>query len=391
VHIAVFRGVEARDQHRIGLKNFFEIASNDGYIKEHMQVDTNRSKKIGMSPGSIVYIGERKDVNVKIQIIDYTKHDVMESEVSDIKTCLPFIKKKDSVTWFNITGIHDTQLIASIGSQFGLHSLVLEDIANSEQRPKIDDYDDYLFTVLKMLYSEKSTHTIVHEQVSMVVAPSYVISFQTFADDVFDPVRNRIKQGRGHIRTKGSDYLAYALIDTIVDNYFKVLEELGDKIEALDNYVISDPQTEVLHEIQQLKREVLYLRKSTWPLREITGTLLKGESPVIQDATHIYLKDVHDHTVQVLETVEIYRDMLSTILDIYLSSLSHRMNEVMKVLTIMATIFIPLTFIAGIYGMNFKRMPELEWNWAYPLLLVIMVVIFIGMLIWFKRKKWIGK
>lgn len=353
-------------------------------------MNKSSSIKAGMSPGTLVYIGENKDDDVRLQIIDYNKHDLVESEESDIRACLPIIQK-DSITWINITGIHDTKMIADLGSQFGLHSLVLEDVVNSEQRPKIDDYGEYLFTVLKMLYAEKTTHTIVHEQVSLVVAPSYVISFQTLADDVFDPVRNRIRQGRGRIRNRGSDYLAYALIDTIVDNYFKVLESLGDKIEALDDHVISNPQTEMLHEIQQLKREVLYIRKSTWPLREITSTLLKGESSIVQDDTHIYLKDVHDHTVQVLETVEIYRDMLSTILDIYLSSLSNRMNEVMKVLTIMATIFIPLTFIAGIYGMNFKRMPELEWSWSYPALLVIMVAIFIGMLLWFKRKKWIGK
>jgi len=242
-----------------------------------------------------------------------------------------------------------------------------------------------------MVYTEKSTDAIVHEHISMVVAPSYVISFQSFAGDVFNPVRKRIHQGRGRIRNKGSDYLAYVLIDTIVDNYFKVLEDLGDKVEDLDDRVISDPQTDILHEIQQLKREVLYIRKSTWPLREITSILLKGESPVIQDDIHIYLKDVHDHTVQALETIEIYRDMLSTILDIYLSSLSNSMNEVMKVLTIMATIFIPLTFLAGIYGMNFKQMPELEWSWSYPVLLAIMVIIFIAMLVWFKKKKWIGK
>ena len=348
------------------------------------------SAKAGMSPGTLVYIGETKDVDVKIQIIDYTKQDVIESEISDINACLPFIQK-ESVTWFNITGIHDTQLIADIGSQFGLHALVLEDIVNSEQRSKMDDYGDYLFVVLKMVYSEKPADAIVHEHISMVVAPSYVISFQSFTDDVFDPVRKRIHQGRGRIRNKGSDYLAYALIDTIVDNYFNVLGEIGDKVEDLDERVISDPQTDTLHEIQQLKREVLYIRKSTWPLREITSMLLKGESPVIQDDIHIYLKDVHDHTVQALETIEIYRDMLSTVLDIYLSSVSNRMNEVMKVLTIMATIFIPLTFLAGIYGMNFKQMPELEWRWSYPLLLAIMVIILIAMLVWFKKKKWIGK
>jgi magnesium transporter len=353
-------------------------------------MNRNASIKAGMSPGTLVYIGEKKDVDVKIQIIDYTKHDVIESEISDTEACLPFIEK-ESVTWFNITGIHDTRLIADIGSRFGLHALVLEDIVNSEQRSKMDDYGDYLFVVLKMVYTDKPTDAIVHEHLSIVVAPSYVISFQSFAGDVFDPVRKRIHQGRGRIRNKGSDYLAYALIDTIVDSYFNVLGKIGDKVEDLDDRVISDPQTDTLHEIQQLKREVLYIRKSTWPLREITSMLLKGESPVIQDDIHIYLKDVHDHTVQALETIEIYRDMLSTVLDIYLSSLSNRMNEAMKMLTIMATIFIPLTFLAGIYGMNFKHMPELEWGWSYPLLLAIMVIIFLAMLVWFKRKRWIGK
>jgi magnesium transporter len=351
-------------------------------------LNANASSKIGMSPGSLVYIGDRKIDEIKIKIVDFDEHQFVESEVSEIDACLPYLQK-DSVTWFNITGIHDTEFISRIGSQFNLHSLVLEDVVDSEQRPKIDDYGEYLFIVLKMLYAEKSAKTIVHDQVSIVITPTYVISFQTVDGDTFDPVRNRIRQGRGRIREKGSDYLAYALIDTIVDNYFKVLEDLDDKIEELEDRVISEPRAEILQEIQHLKKEMLYIRKSTWPLRDIINTLLRGESSVIKDDVSVYLHDLYDHTIKVLDTVETYRDMLSTILDIYLSSLSNRMNEVMKVLTIMASIFIPLTFITGIYGMNFKRMPELEWNWAYPVLLGIMTIIIIGMLLWFKKRKWI--
>ena len=348
------------------------------------------SIKAGMPPGALVYVGDKKEDRVKIQVIDYTKQEVVESEVHDIRDCSAFIEK-NSVTWFNITGIHDTELVAEIGSQFGLHALTLEDIVNSHQRPKIEEFGNYLFIVLKMLYTRESDQAIVHEPVSLIVAPSYVISFQPSADDVFTSVRNRIRQGRPRILNKSSDYLAYALIDTIVDNYFTVLEVLGDKIELLDNEVISHPHTGMLHDIQHLKRDVLYLRKSIWPLREIIHALIKDESQIFHEDIHAYIKDVYDHAVQALETIETYRDMLSAILDIYLSSLNNRMNEVMKVLTVMASIFIPLTFIAGIYGMNFKWMPELDWHWSYPVLLLVMAVIFIGLLVWFRRKKWIGK
>ena len=348
------------------------------------------STKAGLSPGEMIYIGDKKDDRVKIQIIDYTRDDVVESEVHEIAEYLDFAEKQ-SVTWINITGIHDTELVAAIGSQLNLHPLTLEDIVNSHQRPKIEDFEQYLFVVLKMLYLEKSSHAIVHEQVSLIVAPSYIISFQTLADDVFDPVRQRIRHGKGRIRKKGCDYLAYALIDTIVDNYFVVLEALGDRIDDLDDRVISNPHADLLQEIQQLKRKVLYVRKSTWPLKEITNFLLKNESRIIHDDTLIFLKDIQDHTVQVFETIEIYRDILSSVLDIYLTSLNNRMGEVMKVLTVMATIFIPLTFIAGIYGMNFEWMPELKWRWSYPVLLGSMGIIAGIMLIWFKRNNWIGK
>ncbi|MDF1590618.1 MAG: magnesium/cobalt transporter CorA [Desulfobacterales bacterium] len=345
-------------------------------------------KKAGQSPGTLMYVGAEKVEKVKIQIIDYNGSDLAEKEVGTIKDCLPF-KTSDSVTWINVTGIHDLTMIENLGSQFNLHPLLLEDVVNTEQRPKMDDYEDYLFMVLKMLYTGKNSKRIQHEQLSLILMPGVVLSLQEFEEDVFDPVRERIRKGKGHIRTKGSDYLMYALIDTIVDHYFHLFEEIGEQVEALQEEVITDPQPKTLHQIQNLKREMIFLRKSVWPLREIISALVRGEYSLVHEDVVLYLRDVYDHTIQVIDTVETYRDMLSGMLDIYLSSVSNKMNEVMKVLTIIATIFIPLTFLAGVYGMNFKYMPELEFKWAYPILWIIMISVFGLMLIYFKRKKWL--
>jgi len=343
--------------------------------------------KAGQSPGTLIYIGEKKDETVRIKILDYTQAGLEEKEVDSIAACLSF-KTKDSTTWINITGIHDLAIIESLGKQFGLHSLLLEDVVNTEQRPKMDDYDDYLFVVMKMLYLSRETKRILHEQINFILLPGVVISLQEFEEDVFDPVRERIRKGKGHIRSKGADYLMYALIDTIVDHYFHIFEEIGEQVEALQEEVITNPRPATLHRIQKLKHEMIFLRKSVWPLREIISALVRGESGLISKDVILYLRDVYDHTIQVIDTVETYRDMLSGMLDIYLSSVSNKLNEVMKVLTIIATIFIPLTFIVGVYGMNFRYMPELEFKWAYPVLWVIMIAVFGSMLIYFKRKKW---
>jgi len=344
-------------------------------------------EKAGQSPGTLIYIGEKKDEKVKIKIIDYSETGLAEKEVGSIAECLSF-KTKDSVTWINITGIHDLTIIENLGSQFNLHPLLLEDVANTEQRPKMDDYEDYLFIVLKMLYTEKNSNRIQHEQLSLILMPGVVLSLQEFEEDVFDPVRERIRKAKGRIRTTGADYLMYALIDTIVDHYFHLFEDIGEQVEALQEEVITDPQPKTLHQIQNLKREMIFLRKSVWPLREIISALVRGESDLVCEDVILYLRDVYDHTIQVIDTVETYRDMLSGMLDIYLSSVSNKMNEVMKVLTIIATIFIPLTFLAGVYGMNFKYMPELEFRWSYPVLWIVMLAVFGSMLIYFKRKKW---
>jgi len=343
--------------------------------------------KAGQSPGTLTYIGAKKDEKVRIKILDYTQAGLEEKEVDSIAASQSF-KTKDSTTWINITGIHDLSIIESLGKQFGLHSLLLEDVVNTEQRPKMDDYEDYLFVVMKMLYLSGETKRIRHEQLSLILLPGVVISLQEFEEDVFEPVRERIRKGKGHIRIKGADYLMYALIDTIVDHYFHLFEDIGEQVEALQEEVITDPQPKTLHQIQNLKREMIFLRKSVWPLREIISALVRGESGLVHEDVILYLRDVYDHTIQVIDTIEIYRDMLSGMLDIYLSSVSNKMNEVMKVLTIIATIFIPLTFLAGVYGMNFKYMPELEFKWAYPVLWIVMIVVFGSMLIYFKRKRW---
>jgi magnesium transporter len=346
------------------------------------------SKKAGSAPGTLFFVGEKKVEKVTVTIIDYDADSLQETEVASVDECLAYRDKK-SVTWINISGLHDVEIIEKLGEKFNLHPLLMEDIVNTEQRPKLEDYDDYLFVILKILYAEGENHFIQHEQISLIITPSLVISLQEKEGDVFDPVRQRIRKGKGRIRKSGTDYLGYALIDTIVDHYFKVFEEIGEKIEVLQEEVLSKPDPATLQAIQKLKREMIFIRKSIWPLREIISGLLRSESALIKGDILPYLRDVYDHTIQVIDTAETFRDMLSGMLDIYLSSLSNKMNEVMKVLTIMATIFIPLTFIAGIYGMNFEFMPELKWHWSYPVLWIILITIFVAMVFWFKRKKWL--
>ncbi len=348
-----------------------------------------RSKKSGLPPGTLVHIGEKKTEKTKITIVDYDEAKFEEKEAKTIEECFPF-KDKPTTTWINIEGVHEIDLIEKIGKYFDLHPLLLEDIANTEQRPKMEDYGEYVFIVLKMLSYDENTTEIKAEQVSVILGANFVISFQEgIKGDVFDSVRERIRSGKGKIRKMGADYLAYALMDAVVDNYFIILEKLGEKIEVTEEILLTNPTSETSRAIHHLKREMIFLRKSVWPLREVLNCLERGESSLIHANTRIYLRDVYDHTVQIIDTVETFRDMLSGMLEVYLSSISNRMNQIMKVLTIIATIFIPLTFIAGIYGMNFKYMPELEWRWAYFVVLGVMAVIGIWMVIYFRKKKWL--
>lgn len=347
-----------------------------------------RTQKSGLPPGTLIHIGEKRTEKVKIRIMDYSDMGLEEAETETIEACFPF-KDKPTNTWINIEGIHDVKVLERLGECYGFHSLILEDILNTDQRPKMEDHGEYIYVVLKMLNSDKN-NSVVIEQISLLLGKNFVISLQEGLEgDVFNPVRERIRSGKGRIRKMGSDYLAYALLDSIVDNYFIVLEKLGEKIEVLEEELITNPKRETLHAIHNLKREMIFLRKSVWPLREVISGLERGESLLISESTRIFLRDLYDHTIQVIDTVETFRDMLSGMLDIYLSSISNKMNEVMKVLTIIATIFIPLTFIAGVYGMNFRYMPEIEWQWGYPLSLLLMGGVAIIMLIFFRKKRWI--
>jgi magnesium transporter len=347
-----------------------------------------RSHKAGLPPGTLVHVGERKAEKVKIRILDYDEAQFEEKEAKTIEESFPF-RDKPTVTWINIDGLHEVEIIEKLGSPFGLHPLLLEDILNTDQRPKMEDYGDYIFVVLKMLYPGENKDVIEAEQVSLILGSNFVISLQEREGDVFDPVRDRIRKSKGRIRKAGSDYLAYALLDAIVDNYFLILENVGEKIEDTEQQLATNSSPETLQYIRELKNEMIFLRKSIWPLRELINGLERCESTLIHESTVAYLRDVYDHTIQIIDTVESYRDTISGMVDIYLSSISNKMNEVMKVLTIFASIFIPLTFVAGVYGMNFEFMPELGWRWGYFVLLAVMTLIGISLVFYFKRKRWL--
>jgi len=346
------------------------------------------SKKRGLPPGTLEYTGEKISKKVKITVIDYNEKNFQLKEVSKIDQELINLEKS-TVRWINVDNISLKDIVEEIGNQFELHPLLLEDVMNPEQRPKVDDFERYLFITIKMLNWDQEKREILSEQVSLILGPNYVISFQERELDMFDPILERLKTRKGQIRKMGSDYLTYTLIDYIIDNYFIILENIGDIIEDMEDELITNPSPVTLQSIHNLKREIITLRKSVWPLREVINKLQRIEVPIIKNTTKIYLRDVYDHTIQIIDTIESYRDIISGMLDIYLSSISNRMNEIMKVLTIISTIFIPLTFLAGVYGMNFKYMPEIEAPLAYPLLWIIMIIITIIMVIFFRRKKWL--
>lgn len=349
---------------------------------------TGLSEKAGKPPGTLQHIGDKKSEEVKITLINYDQSNLEEKQLKDVEGCFS-LKEKSTVSWINIDGLHNTDIIKKLGENFQLHPLVLEDILNIQQRPKMEDFEDYLFIVLKMLEYDKDKMETSAEQVSLVIGINFVISFQETTEDTFNNIRNRIRTGKGRIRKAGPDYLAYALIDAIVDNYFKILENYGGRIESLEEEVVENPTTQTLQNIHDLKRELIFLRKSVWPLREVISNFSKEDSSLINEKSQFYIRDVYDHTIQVIDTIETYRDMVSSMFEIYLSTVSNRMNEIMKVLTVIATIFIPLTFIAGIYGMNFVSMPELEWSYAYPIVLISMLTIGIAMILFFRKKEWL--
>ncbi|MDD4835732.1 MAG: magnesium/cobalt transporter CorA [Dethiosulfovibrio sp.] len=349
---------------------------------------SQRRAKISTAPGTPIFVGERKMDDVRIDVISYDQDQVVELKDVQIQE-LPEISDEGKVTWINVSGVHDLGIVEGLGRKFNLHPLTVEDIVNTSQRPKAEVFPEYLFVVLKMISYDDEAECIDVEHVSLILGSGYVISFLEDEGDVFDMVRERIRLSKGIMVKLKSDYLAYALIDSVVDHYFLAVEKVGDLTEDMDDRLLSDPQPGDLQEIHRLKRDILTLRKSVWPLREGIGIMEKNGTAFFHPETKVFLRDLYDHTIQVIDMVEALRDLLGGMHDTYLSSVSNRMNEVMKVLTIIATVFIPVTFIAGVYGMNFRYMPELEWRWGYPLVWAVMIGIGGAMVVFFKRKKWL--
>ena len=346
------------------------------------------TKPPGTAPGTLQHVGERKADEVVIRLVNYDSASLEERTLDSIEDCFE-LADAPPVTWVNIDGLHDVSIAEAVRERFGVHPLALEDVLSPTQRPKVEEYPSHLLIVVRMLSFDRETESIVSEQVSLVVGPSYLFSFQERKGDVFEPVRERIRSARGRIRGRGTDYLAYALIDTLVDSYFGIIEHIGDLIEELEEQALGDATLQTMHRIHHLRREMLVLRRAVWPLREAVGQLYRGETELIEEETQLFFRDIYDHSVQVIDTVETMRDLLSGAMDLYMTGVSNRMNEVMKVLTIIATIFIPLSFFAGLYGMNFEYMPELAFRWAYPTLLAVMAAIALGMLWLFRRRGWL--
>lgn len=341
-----------------------------------------------LSPGTVAYIGKKTTTVTELDIIDYSKEHFERFKTNNVRDAF---KYEDSahITWINVNGLSNTEDIVALGNYLELHPLIQEDIVSTNQRPKIDEYETYLFLVFKMLHYDEEGQ-LVTEHVSIVVGSDYVVTFQEAEGDVFDDLRDRLEHGKGRVRGLGSDYLMFAILDAVVDNYFTVMEFLSNKVEILEDKLFDDKEDpNITEEIQELKKEILKIRRAVLPLREVINRLEKIESTLIQERTQKYIRDLYDHIIQVNETMETYREMIWGLMDMYMTTISNKMNEVMKVLTIMASIFIPLTFLAGIYGMNFENMPELHLKYGYYYFWGLMLLVFLGMLWYFKRKKWL--
>ncbi|HSJ12124.1 MAG TPA: magnesium/cobalt transporter CorA [Gillisia sp.] len=362
--------------------------------KRHLLRRPKSSKALNQIPGTVTYIGRKESAEIRLDVIDYNKESFERYTSSNLQDAYDF-ENDDKLTWININGLSNTAEIEKLGKYYDLHPLMLEDIVNTNQRPKVDEHHGYIFLVAKMLYYPKTAEakangTYVNEHISIVVGKDYVLTFQEADGDVFEGVRDRIANDTGRIRSNGPDYLLFSLLDEIIDQYIDVIDSIGDKIEVLEEDLFRErPGDEITFEIQELKRTILRLRRAIFPIREVLSRVEKMDNDIIQDKTRNYFRDLYDHIIQITENLDIYREMTWGLMDMYMTTISNKMNEVMKVLTIMASIFIPLTFIAGLYGMNFQNMPELEWEYGYFILLGVMLVIFILMLVYFRRKKWL--
>jgi magnesium transporter len=347
-----------------------------------------RSKKLGLPPGSPLYLGERPAGNARITAVRYSD-EVLEEHPRAAVQALYEQLSNEKVTWFNVSEVSDVSAVEAIGKLFSFHPLVVEDIVSTAQRPKVEDYGEYLYIVLRVVWPPKNGLIPESEQVSIVLGKNYVISFEEGDQDFFRMVREALKN-RPRMRKLKGDYLAYVLIDTVVDTLFATVEAVGERVEDLEERVVfAGAAPEVLEEIHELKRSMLFLRRAAWPLRELVSGLERGGHPLIQGETKLFLRDVYDHAVEIIDVIEVIRDMAGGLLEIYLTTVSNRTNETMKVLTVITTIFMPLSFIAGVYGMNFEFMPELKWRYGYPTVLAIMASILVTMLLFFRRRGWL--
>ena len=367
-----------------------------------------KSRSLGLAPGTMVHIGEDHSGPALISGLHYTADSLQPIE--SVQAALEAARQRRGVVWLNIDGVHDLQTIREAGEAFGLHALTLEDVTDTSQRPKVEEHEDYLFLILKMLDGGPSSKTVEAagpgtiagvpqappnagvqiEQLSLVLGENWVLSFQEQSGDVFDAVRERIRSGRGQLRRMGSDYLAYALLDAVVDHYFVLLEHVGDELDGCEESLLTGHQEEAsLPQVHSIRRDLLTMRRSIWPLRELMGILLRADSAHWKASTAVYLKDLYDHTIQVIDIVEDYRELTAGLREYATSLMSHRMNATMRVLTIIGTVFLPLTFLVGVYGMNFTHMPELQWRWAYPAVWVAMLAIAGGLILFFRRKRWL--
>lgn len=345
-------------------------------------------RKAGQPPGTLIYTGDVPSEDVRISVMDYSPDRLSEVTDARVRDVLPY-RDTATVTWVNVDGLHKTDVIKTIGEYFNIHHLVQEDVVNTTQRPKLEIHDRYLFITLRLIHYDEESGEIRSSQSSFIIGENFLLSFNENEGHMFNPVRDRIREGLGRLRGGGTDYLAYGLVDLVVDNYFVIIEKLAEMIEEVEEELITDPQRETLHTIHTLKTDMIALRKSVWPLREVINRMLHNETPFIKDSTRPYLRDVYDHTIHASEIIETFRDIVSGMIDIYLSSVSNRLNEIMKVLTIIATLFMPLTFLCGWYGMNFKNMPELSSPWGYPAVIGVALLVAVGMLAYFRRLKWL--
>lgn len=353
------------------------------------------SEIAGLPPGTLQYVGRETTAQVVVTVLEFNEFDYSETRHTDVEAEMLNVRN-GMVRWINVEGVHNVELVEKIGRIYDIHPLTLEDIVNTNQRPKFEEYERYLVNIMKMIYEEENPKKgqddiFVSEQLAILIMNKRtVISFQE-ADggDVFDIIRNRIRQGKGRIRKAGADYLAYCLIDAVVDSYFVVLEHFGDEMEKMEDDLVGNPKPELIRRLYDLKRQMIYLRKAVWPMRDMVNNIERSESELMTPATLVYLRDAHDHIVRVIDTVETYRDLLSGMIDLYMTSQSNRMNEVMKTMTIITTIFVPLTFIVGVYGMNFDIMPELKTQFGYYVVWLVMIIIVVLLFIFFRVKKWL--